>query len=163
MMYPLVFKFLVGAPYEIQGPSKKIGFMNKTTSLHVHRVIQYISLGNLRTTTKFMTTTSVDQENTETKTSVSAGKRKLKMQSVSRSTTTMTKCKHKCKTVMFVRNKVFRNGVFYNNASSYFLNLTSNFIDDEEFFVLSHLFLTFSSGKTPAFPTKIVPLSTWTR
>ena len=23
-----------------------------------------------------------------------------------------TECKHKCKTVMFVRNKVFRNGVF---------------------------------------------------
>ena len=103
-----------------------------------------------------MTTTSVDWENTETKTSVSAGKRKLKMWSVSRSTTTMTKCKHKCKTVMFVRNRVFRNGVFYNNARSYFLSRTSNFIDDEEFFVLSHLFLTFSSGKTPAFRTKII-------
>ena len=160
MMYPVVFKFLVGAPYEIQGPSKKIGFMNKTTALHVHRAFQYISLGNLRTMTKFMTTTSVDWENTETKTSVSAGKRKLKMRSVSRSTTTMTKCKHKFKTVMFVRNKVFRNGVFYNNARSYFLSRTSNFIDDEEFFVLSHLFLTFSSGKTPAFRTKIIPLST---
>ena len=23
-----------------------------------------------------------------------------------------TECKHKCKTVMFIRNKVFRNGVF---------------------------------------------------
>ena len=46
----------------------------------------------------------------------------------------MTKCKHKCKTVMFVRNKVFRNGVFYNNVSSYFLNLTSNFIDDDYLF-----------------------------
>ena len=53
---------------------------------------------------------------------------------------------------MFVRNKVFRNGVFYNNARSYFLSRTSNFIDDEEFFVLSHLFLTFSSGKNACLP-----------
>ena len=45
-------------------------------------------LGNLRTTTKFMTTTSVDWERTGTRTSVSAGKRKLKMQSIGRSTTT---------------------------------------------------------------------------
>ena len=46
------------------------------------------SLGNLRTTTKFTTTTSVDWERTGTRTSVSAGKRKLKMQSIGRSTTT---------------------------------------------------------------------------
>ena len=45
-------------------------------------------LGNLRTTTKFTTTTSIDGERTGTRTSVSAGKRKLKMQSISRSTTT---------------------------------------------------------------------------
>ena len=45
-------------------------------------------LGNLRTTTKFTTTTFVDWEKTGTRTSVSAGKRKLKMQSVGRSTTT---------------------------------------------------------------------------
>ena len=36
------------------------------------------SIGNLRTTTKFTTTTSVDRERTGTRTSVSAGKRKLK-------------------------------------------------------------------------------------
>ena len=42
-------------------------------------------LGNLRTTTKFTTTTSVDWEKTGTRTSVSAGKRKLEM-----STTTTT-------------------------------------------------------------------------
>ena len=42
-------------------------------------------LGNLRTTTKFTTTTSVDWERTGTRTSVSAGKRKLKMQSIGRS------------------------------------------------------------------------------
>ena len=67
-------------------------------------------LGNLRTTTKFTTTTSVDWERTGTRTSVSAGKGKLKMQSVGRLTT--TECKHKCKTVKFVRNKVFHNDVF---------------------------------------------------
>ena len=44
--------------------------------------------GNLRTTTKFTTTTSVDWEKTGTRTSVLAGKRKLKIQSVGRSTTT---------------------------------------------------------------------------
>ena len=41
---------------------------------------------------------------------------------------------------MFARNKVFRDGIFLNNARSYFLSRTSNFIDDEEFFVLSDLF-----------------------
>ena len=46
------------------------------------------TIGNLRTTTKFTTTTSVDWEKTGTRTSVSAGKIKLKMQSVGRSTTT---------------------------------------------------------------------------
>ena len=46
------------------------------------------AIGNLRTTTKFTTTTSVDWEKTGTRKSVSAGKRKLKMQSVGRSTTT---------------------------------------------------------------------------
>ena len=45
-------------------------------------------LGNLRTTTKFTTTTSVDWDKTGTRTSVSAGKRILKMQSTGRSTTT---------------------------------------------------------------------------
>ena len=47
-----------------------------------------VILGNLRTTTKFTTTTSVDWERTGTRTSVSAGKRKLKIQSIGRSTTT---------------------------------------------------------------------------
>ena len=45
-------------------------------------------LGNLRTTTKFTTTTSVDWEKTGPRTAVSAGKRILKMQSAGRSTTT---------------------------------------------------------------------------
>ena len=46
------------------------------------------TLGNLRTTTKFTTTTSVDWEKTGKRTLVSAGKRKVKMQSAGRSTTT---------------------------------------------------------------------------
>ena len=45
-------------------------------------------IGNLRTTRKITTMTSVDWEKTGTRTSVSARKRKLKMQSVGRSTTT---------------------------------------------------------------------------
>ena len=49
-----------------------------------------IAIGNLRTTTKFTTTTSVDWEKTGTRTSVSTGKWKLKMQSVGRSTTMTT-------------------------------------------------------------------------
>ena len=64
-------------------------------------------LGNLRTTTNFTTTTSVDWEKTGTRTSVSAGK------AIGRQVDDDdTECKHKCKTVMFVRNKVFWNGVF---------------------------------------------------
>ena len=51
-------------------------------------VVACCTTGNLRTTTKFMTTTSVDWEKTGTRTSVSAAKRKLKMQSVGKSTTT---------------------------------------------------------------------------
>ena len=54
----------------------------------VSHIYPFAILGNLRTTTKFTTTTPVDWEKTGTRTSVSAGKRKLKMQSVGRSTTT---------------------------------------------------------------------------
>ena len=60
----------------------------KTKLLYVGVLQLMRTLGNLRTTTKFTTTTSVDWEKTGTRTSVSAGKRKLKMQSVGRSTTT---------------------------------------------------------------------------
>ena len=49
---------------------------------------RYEVIGNLRTTTKFTTSTSVDWEKTATRTSVSAGKRKVKMHSVGRSTMT---------------------------------------------------------------------------
>ena len=53
-----------------------------------YHVVYEPLIGNLRTTTKFTTTTSVDWERTGPRTSVSAGKRKLKMQSIGRSTTT---------------------------------------------------------------------------
>ena len=53
---------------------------------------------------------------------------------------------------MFVRNKVFRKGIFQNNARSYFLSHTSNnFGTDDELFVLSDLF----EWKTPTFRTKL--------
>ena len=52
------------------------------------QVVFAARLGNLRTTTKFTTTTSVDWEKTGTRTSVSVAKRKLKMQLVGNSTTT---------------------------------------------------------------------------
>ena len=71
----------------------------------VFGLVFIILLGNLRTTTKFTTTTSVDRERTGRRKSVSAGKRKLKMQSIGRSTTTTLN--RSSRTVMFVRNKVF--------------------------------------------------------
>ena len=78
-------------------------------SVHILGIpLLYQLIGNLRTTTKFTTTTTVDWEKTGTKTSVSAWKRK---------------------------------------------------INDGEFFLLSDL----SSGKTPAFRTKIIQLPTWMR
>ena len=108
-------------------------------------------IGNLRTTRKFTTTTYVDWEKTGTRTSVSAGEKKLKMQSVGRLTTT---------TLNVVRNKVFRNGVFLNNARSNFLSHTSNnFSDDDELFVLYDLF----ERKNTYFPYEIIQLSTWMR
>ena len=58
---------------------------------------------------------------------------------------------------MLVRNKVFRNGVFQNDARSYFLSRSSNnFIDDEECFVLSDLF----EWKNTYFPYEVIQLST---
>ena len=80
------------------------------SSVFVHSII-----GNLRTTTKFTTTTSVDWEKTGTRTSVSAGKRKLKMQSVGRTTTALN-----VNTKLFVRDKVFSQWRLLNNARSYY-------------------------------------------
>ena len=68
------------------------------------------------------------------------------MQSVGRSTTTTLNVnKHKCKTVMFGRNTM---PSFKTMQDLIFLSRTSNFIDDEEFFVLSDLF----EGKNTCFP-----------
>ena len=67
-------------------------------------------LGNLRTTTKFTTTTSVDRESTGTRTSVSAGNRELKMQSIGKATTALNVNKL-YKNCSFA-TKFFRNGVF---------------------------------------------------
>ena len=61
---------------------------NKTEQGRERNVAFLDTIGNLRTTTEFTTTESVDWKKTGTRTSVSAGKRKLKMQSVGRSTTT---------------------------------------------------------------------------
>ena len=67
-------------------------------------------IGNLRTTTKFTTTTSVDREGTGTRTSVSAGNRELKMQSLGRTTTALNvnKLYENCS----FATKFLRNGVF---------------------------------------------------
>ena len=73
------------------------------------------SIGNLRTTTKSTTTTSVDWERTGTRTSVSAGKRKHKMKSIGRSmTTTLNVNKHVGVVQLWCSfaTKLFRKGVF---------------------------------------------------
>ena len=57
--------------------------------LQFHESVAVVVIANLRTTTKFTTTTSVDRERTGARRSVSAGKRKLKMRSIGRSTTTL--------------------------------------------------------------------------
>ena len=55
--------------------------------------------------------------------------------------------------------KFFAMASFKTKQDLIFLSRTSNFIHDEEFLCC----LTFSSGKTPAFRTKIIQLSTWMR
>ena len=101
------------------------------------------SIGNLRTTTKFTTTTSVDWERTGTRTSVSTGKRKLRMKSIGRSTTTTLNVNKHVEVVQLwcsFATKFFRKGVFLNDARPYFISRTSTFIDDEQFLVLSNLY-----------------------
>ena len=68
-------------------------------------------LGNLRTTTKFTTTLSVDWERTGTGTSDSAGERKLQMQSVGSSTTTLNVY---IKVKLFIYN--FFNGILVHDS-----------------------------------------------
>ena len=69
-------------------------------------------IGNLRTTTKFTTTMSVDWQRTGTRTSVSAAKRKLKMQSVGRSTTTTLNVKTNVKLWCSFATKFFEMASF---------------------------------------------------
>ena len=75
-------------------------------------VVACCTTENLRTTTKFMTTTSVDWKKTWTRTSVSAAKRKLKMPSVGKSTTRTLNINTNVKLWCSFATKFFRNGVF---------------------------------------------------
>ena len=115
-------------------------------------------MGNLRTTTKFTTTTSVDWEKTGTRTSVSAGKRKVKMQTVLRSTTTTLNVNTNVKMWCSFATK-FSQWRLLKQYNILFLSRTFNFINDEEFFVLSDLL----EWKNTYFPYEIIQLSTWMR
>ena len=95
-------------------------------------------IGNLRTMTKFTTTMSLGWEKTGTRTSVWVGKRKLKMQSVGRSTT-MTTLNVNTNVKLWC-TKFFAMASFKTMQDLICLSCTSNFIDHEEFFVLSDLF-----------------------
>ena len=105
-------------------------------------------LGNLRTTTKFTTTTSVDWEKTGTRTSVSAGKRILKMQSTGRSTTTPLNVNTNVKLWCSFTTKFFAMASFKTMQDFIFqavrlISLTmNNFLRC----------LTFSRGKNTCFP-----------
>ena len=104
------------------------------------QVVFAARLGNLRTTTKFTTTTSVDSEKTGTRTSVSVGKKKFKMQSVGRSTTTTLNVNTNVKLWCLFATKFFTMASFKIMQYLIFLSGTSNFIGDEEFFELSDVF-----------------------
>ena len=60
---------------------------------------------------------------------------------------------------MFVHNEVFAMASFKTTQDLICSSRTSNFIDDEKFFVLSHLF----ERKYTYFPYEIIQLSTWMR
>ena len=127
-------------------------------SFHLSEVMLK-TIGNLRTTTKFTTTTSVDWEKTGTRTSVSAGKRKVKMRSVGRSTTTTLNVNTDVKLWCSFATKFFAMASFKTTQDLICSSRTSNFIDDEKFFVLSDLF----EWKYTYFPYEIIQLSTWMR
>ena len=74
--------FLEGKANERKSWKSKVGRKIKRKLLR--SLFLGVLIGNLRTTTKFTTTTSVDWEKTVTRTSVSGGKRKVKMPSVGR-------------------------------------------------------------------------------
>ena len=103
-LHPFIVKFFALIRLHAERPPRRGLFINAfQSSYHVLAAFRFDGdgpgilgqdidhgqqIGNLRTTTKFTTTTSVDRERTGRRTSVSAGKRKLKMQSIGRSTTT---------------------------------------------------------------------------
>ena len=114
------------------------------------------TIRELKNTTKFTTTTSVDWEKTGPRTAVSAGKRILKMQSAGRSTTTPLNVNTNVKLLCSFATKFFAMASFRTMQDLIFqtvrlISLTMNNI---------LRCLTFSSGKIPAFCTKIIQLST---
>ena len=114
------------------------------------------TIGNLKTTTKFTTTKSVDCEKTGTRTSFSAGKRDVKMQSFGWSTTTTLKVNTDLKLRCSFATKFSAMASFKTMQDLICSSRTSNFIDDEKCFVLSDLF----EWKYTYFPYEISQLST---
>ena len=96
----------------------------------------------LRTTTKFTTTTTVDRESTGTRTSVLVGHRELKMQSLGKDDDGT-----ECKQTVHSQQSFFVMASF-KTMQDLFLSQRSNFIDGEEFLVLSDLF----EWRNPCFP-----------
>ena len=85
--------------------------------------------------------------------------RKLKMQSVGRSTTTTLNVNTNVKLWCSFATKFFAMASFKTMQDLICSSRTSNFIDDEKFFVLSDLF----EWKYTYFPYEIIQLSTWMR
>ena len=79
------------------------------------------------------------------------------MQSVGWLTTTTLNVNTNVKLSCSFATKFFAVASFKTMQDLIFLSRTSNFIDDEELFFV---FVTSSSGKTPAFRMKIIELST---
>ena len=85
--------------------------------------------------------------------------RKLKIQSVVRSTTTTLNVNTNVKLWCLFATKFFAMASVKTMQDLIFLSRACNFIDDEEFFVLSDLF----EWKNVYFPHEIIQLSTWMR
>ena len=98
-------------------------------------------------------------EKTGTRTSVLAAKRKLKMQSVSKSTTTTLNVNTNVKLWCSFATKFFEMASFKTMQDLIFKSVRLISLTMKNFLCC----LTFSSGKTPAFRTKIIQLSTWMR
>ena len=119
-------------------------------------------IGKLRTTRKITTITSVDWEKTGTRFQFRREKKgNLRCsRSVGRQVDDDdTECKVNVKLWCSFATKFFVMASFKTMQDLIFLSRTSNFIDDEEFFVLSDLF----ECKNSYFPYEIIQLSTWMR